>query len=214
MLLPPWWSLELLLLLPTWPGEPEEHLGEFFFPTVEALSGGGFVGLVAGDALLRRVGQDVHVASDGVSAPSPEVTETLTTLVAPRSTCPSSTRFSLAGNGLTNTTSTFLVGSLSLQEHRCWAEATCKCDTTASRGRSTLEVGSHLNSLTRVLPLEGSDGLIDTAVVLQAVLPEFGPRGLLVASSAAPDSGSSSLTQVLVPVVVLLHLLVLLLLLP
>lgn len=48
------------------------------FPTVGTLGGGRPVGLVAGDALLRRVGLAAHVASDGVSTSCPEMVVALT----------------------------------------------------------------------------------------------------------------------------------------
>lgn len=87
LLLPSCCRLGVLLLLP---GKSPEVFGTLVaFPVAGAISCGGIVCLVTGDALLRLVGQTADTAPDGVNTSSMEVVEALA-LVPPH-------RFSLVG---------------------------------------------------------------------------------------------------------------------
>ncbi len=56
------------------------------FPTVEAPGGGCLVGLMAGNALLRQVGQAAHATPDGMFTPGLQVVIVLAPITSYRLT--------------------------------------------------------------------------------------------------------------------------------
>ena len=67
-----------------------------------------------------------------------------------------------------------------------------------------LEVRPYLDSMARVLLLQGSDGLVDAAMVPLGDQLELGPQGLLVVSVFVSSDGCPFLVTVIILVLVLL----------